>query len=559
MKNSLTIRLLLCLFCFVPLVGVAEEAKGKYQASEADLQWFRDAKFGLFVHWGPVSLKGTEIGWSRGGERKFPKGAGSEVPAEVYDNLYKEFNPVKFDAEEWVAIAQAAGMKYLVFTTKHHDGFCMFDSQLTDYKITRSPFGRDVVKELADACHKAGIKLGFYHSPPDWRHPDYFTANHEKYIEYLHGMVKELCTNYGSVSVLWFDGLGGKAEDWGSHEMIPMIYRLQPGILINNRAGLPCDYDTPEQRVGQFQNDRAWETCMTICQQWAWKPNDRLKSLKECVDILVRSVGGDGNLLLNVGPMPSGEIEPRQVDRLKEIGTWLQKYGETIYNTRGGPFKTGAWGGSTYRGSTVYLHIVDWGENDSILLPEIGKKILASRVLTGGEATIQETGEGIEIRLPVDRRDSLDTIIALTLDGPACEIPAIGLPLFHSLSSGKKAKASNVFQNDDWGHGPDKAFDDDASTRWATDSGVHQAWLSVDLGEETTFNQALLREEYDRVKKYELQILRGDTWETFYKGDTLGEKKTLSFDPVTARQVRLNIMDASDGPTIWEFQIFLRK
>jgi len=233
-------------------------------------------------------------------------------------------------------------MKYLVFTTKHHDGFCMFDTKLTDYKITNSPFGRDVVKELADACHEANFRLGFYYSPPDWHHPDYRTANHPRYIEYLHGQLRELCSNYGRLDILWFDGLGGKATDWDAERLFKMIRTLQPHIIINNRCGLPGDFDTPEQRIGRFQTNRPWESCITIGRQWAWKPNDRLKSLKQCIDILVRCVGGDGNLLLNVGPMPTGEIEPRQVARLKEIGAWLARYGESIYGTRGGPFPPAA-------------------------------------------------------------------------------------------------------------------------------------------------------------------------------------------------------------------------
>lgn len=557
--NYVFLAMFLCGLCAASSGFAQTDHQGKLCADEKDMQWYRDAKFGLFIHWGPVSLKGTEIGWSRGGERKFPNSKGNEIPVEIYDNLYKEFNPVKFNADEWVSIAKAAGMKYLVFTTKHHDGFAMFDSQLTDYKITNSPFKRDVVKELADACQEAGIQLGFYHSPPDWHNPDYFTATHNKYIEYLHGMVKELCANYGKVSILWFDGLGGKPEDWGSYEMIPMIYQMQPGILINNRAGLPCDYDTPEQEVGHFQNNRAWETCMTICQQWAWKPNDKLKSLKECIDILVRTVGGDGNLLLNVGPMPTGEIEPRQVERLKEIGAWLEKYGKTIYNTRGGPFKTGTWGGSTFQGNTIYVHVINWEDSDTILLPKIGKKIQSHQVLTGGEASLKETDQGIKICLPAGQRDALDTIIELQLDGPASDIPAADLPQAASLSSGKPATASNIFQNDDWSYGPRKAFDDDLNSRWATDTDVKQAWLAIDLGEEKIFDRAAIREAFGRVRVFELQVKRGNDWQTFYKGTTIGEKKTIQFDPIKGREVRLNILEATDGPTICEFQIFAPK
>ncbi len=548
------ISLILCLLGFSFLLTVQAD-EPQLNADQEDMQWFRDAKFGLFIHWGPVSLKGTEIGWSRGGERKFPKGKG-EIPVEEYDNLYKKFNPVKFNADEWVAIAKATGMKYLVFTTKHHDGFCMFDSQYTDYKITNSPFGRDVVKELADACHKAGIKLGFYHSPPDWHHADYFSENHDRYIKYLHNLVRELCTNYGKLSIMWFDGLGAGPDKWNAKELLPMIYKLQPGIIINNRAGLPADFDTPEQRVGHFQNDRAWETCMTICHQWAWKPDDQLKTLKECIDILVRSVGGDGNLLLNVGPMPNGEIEARQVERLKEIGAWLKKYGDTIYETRGGPFKTGEWGGSTHSGNNIYLHIVNWGDKSTFLIPNIDKEIISCKALTGGQATFKKTDKGIEISLPRENIDDLDTIIALQLDGPAAEIDAINLQQYDSLAAQKEAQASNVYQNNTWAFGPKKAFDNDLSTRWASDSGIENAWISVDLEKEAKFNRIAIRESYNRIQKFELQYKKNDKWITFHKGGKIGDKLNISFDPITARNIRLNILESTDGPSIREIYVF---
>ena len=302
-------------------------------------------------------------------------------------------------------------MKYLVFTSKHHDGFCMFDSKLTDHKITNpsSPYGRDVVAALARAAHIGGVKLGFYYSPVDWHHPDYRTTNHARYIEYMHGQARELCQNYGRLDLLWWDGLGGSAKDWDSENVFKMIRQLCPHIIINNRAGLTADYDTPEQEIGKFKTDRPWESCMTICQQWAWKPNDRLKSLKECLDILVRTVGGDGNLLLNVGPMPTGEIEPRQVERLKEIGRWLRRYGKSIYGTRGGPFKPASWGASTYKGNTVFVHVLNWDGQDQITLPALEKKILKSTLLTGGKVAVAQTPQGIEIRVPAEHRQALDT------------------------------------------------------------------------------------------------------------------------------------------------------
>jgi len=533
--------------------GGASGSKDYLQAAPEDVQAWREMRFGLFIHWGPVSLKGTEIGWSRGGQRRGRRDAQTgEIPVEVYDNLYKQFNPVQFNADEWVQIAKDTGMKYLVFTSKHHDGFSMFDSKLTDYKITNSLFKRDVVKELADACHKAGLKLGFYYSPVDWYHPDYRTENHERYIKFLHGQLREICSNYGKIDIVWFDGLGGTAQDWDSENLIRMIRQLQPHVIINNRAGLPADHDTPEQRIGKFQNDRPWESCITICRQWAWKPNDQMKSLKECIQTLVRVAGGDGNFLFNVGPMPDGRIEPRQVERLREMGAWLNKYGQSIYATRGGPFRPGSWGASTCKGNTIYVHVLDWpGEN--LMLPAVSKKIIVSSVLTGGTATVKQSDKGIEISVPKSDRHELDTIIKLDLDGPAGDIPPVGLPSA-SLAYGKKAQASNVFQKNA-GYGPDKAVDDDPATRWATDSGTKQAWLEVDLGKAMTFDRVKISEAYERVREFELQYRDGAEWQAFVRGEKIGADYTKQFEPVTARQVRLNIIDSAEGPTIWEFQL----
>jgi len=532
--------------CFLPACSVSQvDSEGEKEtvdylkAGEQDIQAWRQMKFGLFIHWGPVSLKGTEIGWSRGGERRGrnDKSTGS-VPVEIYDNLYKQFNPLKFDAEQWVQMAKDAGMKYLVFTSKHHDGFSMFDSKLTDYKISNSPFKRDVVKELADACHKGGLKLGYYYSPVDWYHPDYRTENHARYIEYMHGQLRELCSNYGRIDIIWFDGLGGSAKDWDSENLFKMIRRLQPEVIINNRAGLPADHDTPEQRIGKFQNDRPWETCMTICRQWAWKPDDQMKSFKQCIQTLVKTLGGDGNLLFNVGPMPDGRIESRQVERLKEMGAWLRKYGQSIYGTRGGPFKPGAWGASTYKGNAVYIHVLNWS-GEKLLLSPVPKKIVASSVLTGGEASVRQTDEAIEISVPKAYRHEIDTIIKLQLDGSADELDPVGVPSA-SLAHEKKARASNIFQKNRQ-YGPDKVVDDDPATRWATDTGTKQAWLEVDLG------------------KAELQYKNRTQWKTFGRGTKIGADYSKTFEPVTARQVRLNILNSTDGPTIWEFQLLAPK
>jgi alpha-L-fucosidase len=428
------------------------------QASAEDMQWFRQARFGLFIHWGPVSIKGTEIGWSRGGERRGRSGTGS-IPAEEYDNLYKQFNPTEFNADEWVALAQAAGMKYLVFTSKHHDGFCMFDTRLSDYKITNSPFKRDICAELADACHRTGLKLGWYYSQPDWHHPDYRTKKHKRYLAYMHGQVRELLTNYGKVDVMWFDGLGGTAEDWDAENLFKMIRQLQPGIIINNRAGLPADYDTPEQHIGSTTDGRPWETCMTIGDQWAYKPDDYIKSVEECLHVLVKTAGGGGNLLFNVGPRPDGRIEPEQAERLRQMGRWLDKNGPAIYGTAAGPFQRDAWGVSTCQANRAYVHVLGFDGN-RVTLPPLKPRIRSATLIDGQPVRFNQAPDRITLVVPRQYRDPIDTIVVLETDGPV-----EGLDL-KPLPSGSLAKGHKGPKPGKTGADEGNAFDDDYSTYW---------------------------------------------------------------------------------------------
>jgi alpha-L-fucosidase len=402
-------------------------------------------RFGMFIHWGPVSIVGTEISWSRAGERRGRHDAHTgKVPVEIYDNLYRIFNPTRFNPDQWVQLAKDAGMRYLVFTCKHHDGFCNFDSQLTDYKITspQCPYGKDIVRQIADACHRGGMGWGVYYSQPDWHHPDYRNgAAHAKYIVYLHGQVRELLTHYGQTGMWFFDGLDGVAADWDAPRLIRMMRQLQPELVVNDRAGIPADYDTPEQRIGGFQNNRPWETCATAGRQWAYNPDDILRPIEECLRGLVCCAIGDGNLLFNVGPRPDGAIEESHAARLREMGEFLKEYGESIYATRGGPFVAPGeknrpgedsfalpggqwWGGSTYKDDRIYLHILRWPA-DRITLPAIPRRIVRHVVLTGGRARVKQSDSGIEVQVPADRRHAVDTIVRLELDGPATGIPAL--------------------------------------------------------------------------------------------------------------------------------------
>lgn len=542
-------------------------------ASPQDMQWWRDGRFGMFISWGPVSMVGTEIGWSRGAERKSVPGKG-EIPAPVYDNLYRGFDPCKFNARQWMSYCKASGMKYIVFITKHCDGFCMWDTKTTDHNIMNSPFHRDVLAEVVKACRAQGIKVGLYYSMPDWYQPDYWGPNHARYLKLMKDQIRGLCTNYGKVDLMWFDRdhEDDKPEEYDTYNVFKMVRELQPGIIINNRGGLPGDYDTPEQQVGIFRNDRAWESCITIGTQWSWKPNDSVKSTKTCIRTLLGCAGGDGNLLLNFGPNPQGEIEPAQVTRMKEIGKWLTKYGGSVYGTRGGPFKPSPWLVSTHKGDTIYLHILDWNGEKPLKISPIEKKIVASSILTGGTVEVKQTSEGIEVQVPKSDRQDIDTIVALKLDGPASKIaPRIAIAS-GSAALGKKAVASATLPQDisvssnDWHPGVSyaakNAVDDDFSTLWAGDGAKAPVTLEVDLEKPTSVSSVLVSStdsDYHWIVEFEVQYKDGDQWKTVARGEKPGYKWTASIAPVTARYWRLNVVKTSGNPAIREFQLFSAK
>jgi alpha-L-fucosidase len=529
---------------------------------EAIRAW-QDMRFGMFVCWGPVSLTGEEIGWSRGA----PRGHGSlliqgqgTTPGEVYDRLYTKWRPDRFQADQWVQLAREAGQKYMIFLVKHHDGFCLYDSRLTDYKSTgpESAWKHDVMADVARACHARGLKLIVYYSQPDWHHPDYGTARHCRYIDYLHGQLRELLSGYGRIEGLWFD-LGGRPADWDSENLFCLMRGLQPWLVINDRCGLRGDYDTPEQRLGAFQLDRPWETCMTLGTQWSWRPDDRIKSLKECIDVLVTCAGRNGNLALNTGPMPDGRIEPRQADRFREIGRWLSRYGQSIYATRGGPF-VGLHCLSTRCGRHVYVHVLEW-HAARLRLPPIARRIVASRLLAGGTATVRQTESGIEISVPPQHRQELDTIIQLDLDGPADELKPAPLAA-ESLTLGKKVTASSFYRGPGgtWGvnslYCPEHAVDGDPGSGWTFDPGLKSGWLEVDLGRPLSFGSVEIRESFDRVRAFRVQAKRDDQWVTVCHGQRIGEHYQASFPAVTARWVRLEVLDTTINPLVTEFHVY---
>lgn len=523
------------------------------------METFLDWRFGMFIHWGPVTLKGTEIGWSRG----------KQVPVAEYDNLYKRFNPENFDADAWAKAAADAGMKYLVLTTKHHDGFCLWPSKFTDYDIASTPFKRDVVKELSEACKRHGVRFCAYYTVCDWYHFDWLPrfqdsrpttgADPARFDKYMRDQLGELIRNYDP-ALIWFDG--NWFHEWTAErggKLYADLRKMKPDLLINNRVdqgeghshkllwpGFAGDFATPEQFIGPYAA-YPWETCALITtQQWAWKPNDPLKSYKLTMDHLFRCAGGNGNLLLNVGPRADGAIEPAQVERLRDIGSWMKSYGESIYGTRGGPWLPDAGKVSTCRDKTVYVHLLS-GQGE-VFLPEEGFGILSAKLLTGGELSLTRENGGVRLRIPEPFRNPINTLIRLEINRAAKELPMRSF----QKTWGAKATASNTFQNDP-NYGADKVVDGDPETRWAADAGCTAATLEMTLSKPQRIKGVVIREVIDRVRRWTLSARSGGAWKKVAEGTTLTDAaQGVKFPEIEADALRLEIQESTDGPTISE-------
>jgi alpha-L-fucosidase len=416
-------------------VLLAATALGQsYQPSAANLQareWFQNARFGMFIHWGVYSVIGDGE-WVMNNRK---------MTVAEYEKLPPQFNPTEYNPVQWVALAKAAGMKYITITSKHHDGFAMFGTKQNQWNIVdATPYKKDVLKALADECHRQGIKLFFYHSELDWHSPDYYprgrtgqtsgrpeSGDFNHYLDFMDNQLRELLTGYGEIGGIWFDGWWDKPDaDWHLERTYRLIHTLQPAALIgNNHHRLPFpgedfqmfEKDLPGQKTAEFNTTSEvgrlpLETCDTINNAWGYNKGDKqVKSTARLIQYLARAAGYNANFLLNIGPMPNGQIQPEFIERLHGVGRWVEQNGESIYGTRGGPLPPTSWGATTQRPGRVYVHVMDY-TGDLLALSKL-PPVKSAKVLTSGaKVNITQIEGGIVLHLPA-ARDEADTVLVL--------------------------------------------------------------------------------------------------------------------------------------------------
>lgn len=402
---------------------------------DSRMKWWREARFGMFIHWGLYSVPaGFWNGERYGGNAEWIMNK-AQIPIKDYEKLAKQFNPTKYDPDEWVQLAKEAGMKYLIITSKHHDGFCLWDSKETEYDvIDATPYQDDLLKKLADACKRHGMTLGFYHSILDWHHPDYLprrpwdtrsieNADFNRYIDYMKVQLTELLNNYPEIAVIWFDG-GWEhgAEEYRAQEIVDYLHSIKPDLIINDRFALPMDFATPEQRIPKDQiPNRDWETCMTMNGTWGFHKDDHnWKTSKDLIRKLIDIASKGGNFLLNVGPTAEGIIPKESVHTLKEIGRWMKINGASIYGTKTSPFLATPWGRSTIKSqyqfkNILYLHVFDWPTDGFLKVPGLGSRPIKIYVLNQPEDSLfyhREKGQ-VVVDMSSVSPDKIATVIVM--------------------------------------------------------------------------------------------------------------------------------------------------
>jgi alpha-L-fucosidase len=549
--------------------GVTVEAEAGQGARETPAQrdarmaWWREAKFGLFIHWGVYAVPAGKYGDSTNhGEWIMHSG---KIPVAEYRKFAGQFNPVKYDAAKWISIAKDAGMRYVVITSKHHDGFALFPSDASAWDIAdATPYKKDLLAPLVEAAHREGLKIGFYYSQAqDWNNPGgaksrfnegegWDPAHLGSFDAYLTQValpqVKELLTRY-PIDILWWD-----TPTWMNAkrtEPFAALLKLRPGLVTNNRlgGGFGGDTATPEQFVPVTGIKGDWETCMTMNRHWGYNAYDQdWKSSADLIRKLADICAKGGNFLLNIGPTAEGEFPPACVERLRDMGRWLRANGEAIYGTQAGPFIHLSWGTATRKGSKLYLHVFEWPADGKLKVPLQNNAKSAALLVTPEKplAVARESGR-LVINVPAAAPDAVNSVVVLELEGePAAQpLPTVGAQAKASAEQ-KGSEAMNV-------------FDGTGAKRWRAPAAVKSATLAIELAQPTTIAGLGLDEPdvWPRMhQSYTLEVAEGDGWRKLTEGQTDGHGVVKNLAPVTAQKFRLTMTCAKGAPGVAELQLY---
>ncbi|HEX8461459.1 MAG TPA: alpha-L-fucosidase, partial [Segetibacter sp.] len=539
-------------------------AQTKTPAS-SKMAWWKDAKFGMFIHWGVYSVPaGIYNGKEVPGIGEWIMNR-AKIPVATYKAYAKEFNPVNYNPEAWVRMAKAAGMKYIVITSKHHDGFALFDSKVTNWDVVdASPYGKDLLKPLVVACKKEGLKIGFYYSEAqDWSHPGgaasgghWDKAQDGDFDTYLDQIaipqVKEILENYGGLDIIWWDTPQNMTPARAAKFMA--VLKDYPNVIINNRLGgdVLGDTETPEQYVPATGfPGRNWESCMTMNDTWGYKSKDNnWKSAKVLIRQLADVVSKGGNMLLNIGPTALGEVPQPSIDRLSEIGKWLKVNNQAIYGTTASPFPYLSWGRASRRQQKLYLHIFDYPKNAELAVP-MANKITKAYLLadTKKQLTVTTANGRSVIKLPKQVPDTINTVVVVEFSGEPVIAPSVMLGKQVVASSQKST--TTPAQN---------AVDEDRQTAWQAEKGQRSGTLDVDLGKPHTVSTLIIDEPWhpweNKKQNIILQYQQGNNWINVVEGTTAGSGYVKMFKPVAAQKFRLTVENKETEPVVLEWQLY---
>ena len=564
---------------------------------DARMQWFRQAKFGMFIHWGLYSqLAGEWQGQTITGGAEWIQNY-LKIPSSQYSQLARTWNPTNYNALEWVRLMKAAGIKYVCITTKHHDGFCLWPTAMNnDWNISVTPGGKDLLRPLADACHAEGLQFCLYHSVMDWHHPDwpvrptfndYASSQPDKarFKTYLYGELKELFANYGPIGLVWFDGTWDR-QAWTSadgKELEDYTRALQPSVILDNRSGyLPPqpklnisiansygyvfagDYISPEGEVPATGLPGVdWETCQTmqLPNNWGYNRLVGFRPFNDLLQQLIDVASKGGNMLLNIGPTAGGEILPQARQCLEKFALWMKVNHEAIDGCTASPFESLAFDGRcTQKPGKLFLHVFKWPANGRLPVP-LKNPVQRAYLLARPDQNLAVTAsaKGLQVALPQSSPDPIASVVVLEIAGPVATLPPP-----ENLAMGKPVKVSAEWPGREKELSQHHINDGKPDTIWAGPERSRAGWAQIDLGRDRSVDGAWLSEGplYARCTKFEVQAQISGGWKTIASGTGIGPGKRLSFEPVKARHFRLTLsvdktVGQPDGePVLAEFQLF---